>query len=255
MSLFVVLFAHRSGSSHLVSLLNSHPEIRAHGEVFDGVKHSEDGYTGQLTRQITKDGNSIKNPNPKTCVSLVEEWMDGKGGIQGFKFKFPKQAGLFPEVNNKMHEFGSSLKVVELRRSNLVRRALSHFNHLRIREMTGRSNFRSSGTTLSPIELDLDGFVVYVRRLEKLLGQFNDWVNGFPERYQLDYESLISESGSLRNLQRFLGVKEVRSLRSKVIKATPSRLEDAIANYSGFRDRMLQEGWGSFLDDEQSKAA
>ena len=258
MKLFVILFEQRSGSSHLVSLLNSHREIRARGEVFDGKKKlhgpnvnnritAKPATVADYERRITIDGHSILDPEPKQCLAVIQDWITDPSAIFGFKFKFAKQVKLFPEVNRCLQELNDQIRVIVLKGDNLVRRALSHFNHQRLRLQTGKSNYRGNGKVMDPIQLDLDLFVKYVEHLASLRKQFFEWTATFSNTLHVEYEELISDSGAVDRIQQFIGVQQVRPLTSRVVKATSTRFDHAIENYDLFHNRMITEGFQEYL--------
>src|SRR5438132_225109 len=119
----------RSGSSILVHLLRSHPEICAHDEVFSPDKVR--GLSGKYLQRSREDPGFIEwlsAERYRDPIRFLYKFVldpDGKKTV-GFKLKHDEL--VLPGYETVRNEIASNrkLRIVHLRRNNLLRRYLSH---------------------------------------------------------------------------------------------------------------------------------
>lgn len=252
---FVIWFEERSGSSHLVSLLNSHREIKCRGEVFafnqvDSAKQTSKepyfNFDGMLCRRrLCRFPGILLDPSRQQAMDMLWEWYNDRRKIQGFKFKHPIQAALYPEVDEQLRRWKDELKIVVLHRKNLLKRVVSRLNMIRFRQDFGISNARSNlgpVEQISPINVDVSATVAAIRRLRVQQTSFQAWYATYPQVLHIEYEDLLYDRDRVcQELQQFLHVKVVRPLRSKVKKISSDQLDIAVANYEELRQALIAD--------------
>jgi hypothetical protein len=212
---FVVLMqGGRVGSAYLISALDSHPSIRAYQEILVDKESSEqvEVYTRLLRSKVI---SKVKAVGFKTKLSDVVD---------------PET---FSEYLNR-----NGVKVIALRRRNLVKIVVSWINCERLFKATGRYHLYGSDDPVDPTHLDLDDFAVRLHCVSEQRDRFEEFVWGQLETQVLTiwYEDMFSSESheAISSVLRFLGVK-IRPVHGTTSKVTSDDLSDAIANYEELR--------------------
>jgi LPS sulfotransferase NodH len=208
---FIVLFPGRTGSTWLISCLDSHPAIEAEGE--------------QLVRR-----------SPRSQRRWVERFYGRRRRdvlARGFKTKL-KDVWDLDAFRDLLHE--GEARVIVLARRNTIKLAVSTINARRLHEQTGRWN-RSRGTEpLPPFDLDpadLERVIRECRERDERLAAFAGTLD-LP-RLALFYEDLLAEpEARLREALAFLDVPSA-PLVSEVVKNTDDDLSRVLVNYQDLR--------------------
>ena len=242
---FFIWFQHRSGSTHLVSLLNSHTDIDCRGEMF-GCFPVEDAklvaenanvraFGEQFYRRIINQfPGRIEDPTDEYCCNELEDFFfvgssTNETRVRGFKLKFPSQAKVFPEVSKRLLQAANDVNLVVLNRKDYLRRAISVLNLTHLQSKTGKANV-SENINLPPTSFEPGEVVRLIKYYESIQEEFDGWARNFPNRFELDYEDLqASEQSKLKELLQFLGVVP-KQLKSTTKKITPDKLESYVTN-------------------------
>lgn len=246
----------------LVSLLNSHPEIKCRGEMFAAIPMNQDSRDPKppdvhvrkfretyYYRRINLFPGHLEHPTDNQTVAQLESWFETDPMIRGFKLKHPSQFGLYPEIAKWLLD-QQDLKVIVLRRQNYLRRAISLFNMQRLQKETRLSNSRDSGE-FGPLWIDVDETVRLIRYYQTSQISFDQISDRFANTYQVDYQQLLDEATSdqtLNEVQQFLGVKTLAPLKSRTKKITPSNLKNAIENFDALSAALRKEGLEFLLE-------
>ena len=252
---FVIWFQERTGSSHLTDILDNHPEISCRGEVYyhsapckesderfdQAIEYAGEKYLRMLN--FCSDYRAIINsPDRNQLVRHFHYIYSMNAKACGFKFKFPVQFGLFPEVANEIRKL-PNLHVIALNRRNCLKRVISRQNMLRIQEQTqGACNLNSKNENAvdlqSKLTIDVPAIVSLTKYHLRKHSEFVAGIDGFFEPgssrrvLNIDYEDLlINEDQTAQKIFEFLGVDENAKVVSNLKKATPDNLADAIENY------------------------
>ena len=248
---FVIWFQQRSGSSHLVSLLNSHPEIHCKGEMFGcfpiaGIDDPNQDSNGRqlgdrlYRRLINQFPGRIENPADRQCVDELTAFLEEaptnlKRSIRGFKLKFPSQMKLFPEIVDTLRQQSSLLRVIVLTRKNYLRRAVSVLNLERIQQSTAQSNLKKK-IQLPATRFDVSEVIRLIKYYQSIEAEFSSWPKTFEQRLQVEYEDLVSNQNEVtQQIQNFLGVSTRQELTSKVKRIAPAKMEDLVENSDELR--------------------
>ncbi len=194
---FVILFYERSGSTLLTDLLNQHPEISCFPEVF---------YPDWPNKLPNKLPDPVI-PKSKIHKNLTLIYDKPKQGITGFKFKYPIQYNIYPEVVNYLEQNKQELKVIFLYRINKLKGAISKQNHARLIQTSNESNLKSqSKIELGPLELNIPRAIKNIRDRQLADRKFYQLTEAFPHRLFVSYESLLNERDkTLKSIFSFLG--------------------------------------------------
>ena len=244
-----MLFRERSGSTHLCTLLDSHPDILCRTEDFDNrrLNDSGDGHceldTDQSKHRLMtafKKGK-IVNPKPVRVRQHLHNIYSFPLTACGFKWKFPGQVNAYPELRDELHFIGGQLRILALTRKNVLKQSVSRQNMRR----SALANWRFHGqqerpsklSSHEPFHVDVDKTVSYARFLLRSQEAFQQCVESFEcvsnrPALQLDYESLMNErSRTLREIFQFLEVSPDVEVASETVKMTPDCLRTIILNF------------------------
>jgi LPS sulfotransferase NodH len=203
--MFAILCVGRCGSELLVSLLDSHPEIRCYGELFGKDPPREAfAFSGFDDPQEYLDDLASRSTEP------------------AFGFKLPLSSiSAYPDAVKTL----DGLRIIRLTRENVVAQHLSGilaFKTGRWKQHTGTESYGDVRHRPKPKKLlqALEALEERERRVDRL-------ARGHPT-IALTYERLTSEP--IDDIQRFVGV-EPRPLSSPYRKLRTRPMSDVIENW------------------------
>lgn len=261
---FVIFFAPRSGSTFVVSKLNSHPHVVCQNEVFHTVRVSEQDTIdpgiqlvslGKRTyyRRMSRRRVKTNSPSEKQTVRRMKQLFARKTGACGFKFSYPNQIECFPEIVAELQKLDPDLRVIVLRRRNVLKMAVSQQNLERIRSRAGSlriSNIHDD-KYLGQFHLDVDRAMREARVVADEQKILEPLLQPFEHVLRIDYEDMIKNVDcSMRQMLRHIGVSEKPELSSKYQKATPDDLREAIENYEELESKVKGTELEAFLSDD-----
>lgn len=216
---FILLFVERSGSTYLVTLLNSHPDTLALREEFSALRLKGRGAQEQLAR-----ARQIYTPP-----------LLGPHKAIGFKTKLVDILDLdgFTKI---LYEY--KCRVIQLMRRNSVKAVVSTLNADRLYQSSGTWNLLKEEDRMPPFAVDFEQF-------DQMLHERVQWdteMKAYTERLDLPkltlyYEDLLEdEGGFLEQVYSFLGVKP-KPVKGKTIKHTRDDLRAVLTNFDELRLR------------------
>lgn len=223
---FVILCLGRTGSTHLVALLDSHPDIRCFGELFPHERGTLDEeyapfwrddaleYVAELTGPVTEPAVGFKLP---------------LGSIQAH-----------PDALRLVEP--QDLRVVRLSRLNLL--AIFVSRRLLASTRGSQSSGDYGGATVS---LDPKQCVAMFKRTEEHERYLDELAAGKPT-VRITYEELAAGE-RLPEVQRFLGVEPV-PLKSGHGRARKRSLSETIENWPEVEDALRGSPYERFLQDD-----
>lgn len=220
---FAIVSVGRSGSTMLQHLLDSHPEVRCHGEEI--TKHPCVWSTqfGNLSmEQFLRDVRFVGPFRAIGIRMMIEHSLD------------------FPETWDVLHRLGCRLIV------NTRRNKLNQYISMKLARATG--DWSSRG--LYPetrIRLDPDDFIAHARAWALLEAQTAAVLDRFPTM-TVSYEAVLQGEG-IDEMQRFIGV-ELQTLRTDTVKARWQRREDVVENWDEVVSVLSRTRWAPCLDGE-----
>lgn len=218
MTRFVILCFGRTGSNWLCQLLNSHPSILCHGELFNPAGC---GWTGgnlanaRLASAWTETG---RDQDPEAFIEAVFDDHRGHEAV-GFKLLNWHQPGLLRDL---VREPG--VRKVVLRRENRVRAFVSRTRA----ELTGWYTHRPYDQLR--VRLEPDELLAYADRYDTFYADMRDQTVGSPALF-VSYEHL-GEPATHSALVEFLGVgSSGLPLSATIRRQSSGSLRAAIANF------------------------
>jgi len=250
-SRFILLGRGRSGSSFLMALLESHPNIKSFGELFhndsqERIKHSKDAPA--IDRQdnpVEYLENHIFIPYPPHIQAV------------GFKlFYWHAGAGRWRKVWDYLQH--PELKVIHLERRNMLNQYLSHRLAARSEVWATPHHKPDRNVTYNqPLELDPADCIKKMSIMFKERQEINTLFPANP-RLEVVYEDLVADQpAEIRRILEFLGL-EFRELQSPLVKQRRKKKTDLISNYAELKQAFIdglatgqtRAEWLEFFDDE-----
>jgi LPS sulfotransferase NodH len=224
---FVIFTVGRSGSTLLVSLLQSHEQIHCDDELFKRKLFSPLRYLRYKSRL-----------SPKS--------------VYGFKlntYHFRVQQTEHPE--DFLREIvNAGYQIISLQRKDLVRQAISHMYALERDKFhhnisQGNLDYEVFTVDLNALKSELELFESYKLQHEKLIAHF--------DCLQLYYEDdLLDETSHQRTVDRvadFLGVSSA-PVRTNLVKTTPPKISDFVTNYDDVAEFLRSTVYASSLSSD-----
>jgi len=249
-NIYMITCPARSGSTMLVHLLRSHPDICSHSEVF--TPNQITGITGTYGRKSRQQPDFIdrltieRNRDPVKFLYKIVLDLQGKKAV-GFKLKHEEL--VLPEYRRLRDEIVSDLdfRIIHLRRQNLLRRYLTWYIANNVSHVTlaveGDRIPDMPSVKLDPRECQQD-FEATQKREEKFTQLFARHPN-----FSIAYEEIVArEHGKLASLLDFLGVSQ-RELTTSTKKLGADSLRSAIANFDELRSYFAGSPYAEFFDE------
>lgn len=239
---FIINCAARSGSTMLVNLLRSNPQVLCHGEVIgaDRIGHIAGTY-GQARSQDSRVDETLAELRRADPVRfLYDVVFDAQGRkVVGFKFKTdealdPRHADIATLIREDR-----DIKVVHLRRRNVLDQYISHQVVL---HQTGMTLLKEGEDRpeVQPFEVDVRSAVEYVLDVLRREAESEHIYSGH-RSFAVDYED-VSQDGhpSLEGLQAFLDVapRDLTTPTRKILQ----RNDTLVTNIDDLREALRLMG-------------
>ena len=221
---FIIITRSRTGSNLLMSLLDSHPNVIAKGELFESLK-------GRTCKDVW---NEIYDKKPKHIQYF------------GFKiFYYHPIDSDDKEVWNYIKN-DESIKLIHLTRKNMLRTVVSR----QIAEKTNRwSNVDNKKIQITEKMVEID--INYCLNEFKLTKDYENKIRSEFKRefyMELTYEDLVKDKQEMMTrIFNFLGIENTVA-KSRTIKQNSEKLEDLILNYSELKEALEESEWSYLLD-------
>ncbi|MEO5324106.1 hypothetical protein PV773_12365 [Mesorhizobium sp. CC13] len=241
MKKFFILFEARSGSSHLVSLLNSSPQVTCYSEIYTAQ-------SAEVADQLTKafvEGRPLHTINRWALDDHRSIDVEKAPHVMGFKTKIYD----IPEPDRtlrQLHNAGATM--ILLTRTNVLKQAVSRAAGLALYQRSRLYNANSSDETVRSVTVDPDDVIafaeVYNANQVALKVRYEDWTR---PKLAITYEQLLADEiavvGCVRSL---LGLAPFES-RSQVSKNLDDSLQSAVANYDELAAALKGHPYSRFL--------
>jgi len=228
---FVILFLERDGSTYMISMLRSHPEIRALYERFAVMRQK-----GQSAQEQLAWAQEFFTP------PLI-----GRTAAIGFKSKLVDvldPAGFARLLHEKQ------CRILHMRRRNLVKAVVSKINARRLHEATGNWNLYEKSDRQPPMTVDPERFATLLREREEL----DEALATFVEQLELPIQTicyedlLLNRDDVLERIFSFLGVRAY-PLEETTMKHTKDDLHQVLENFDELRAPYLNTEYEPMFDE------
>lgn len=224
---FLVLFEGRSGSTYLKEALGSHPNIIARGEKIANMRRGEQQHDWVKQLYTQNFDSSLEAVGFKTKLSDVLD---------------PREFQIILRDLN--------CRVVHLVRLNVVKQVISMMRGELIFETTGKWNIYNPDEAIPAISLDVDNFLIRLRKTELRRKKLYDFVREIDlPVLRIYYEQLLVQPDpTFRRILRFLDVSE-QELRAQTQKNTNDDLRMIVSNFTELRACVTEQRYQSMFDE------
>lgn len=214
---FIVFADARTGGTHLMSKLNSHPDIFAVSEPF--AHHNLNTHAEQVAWMEEFYANQRKT----------------KFEALGFRTKIEHQSDLDQFVNVVNNE---KIICFSLQRRNLVKKAISRINAVALYKETNDYNRKSKDFKPKQYEVKPNKLVKEIEICEEQLRITSEFIGRLNNVNIIYYEQiLLDEQGFFDGIIEKLGI-EHKELKTTVFKNTGDDLSKSIINYDEIKERL-----------------
>jgi len=225
---FVLFGRGRSGTTALVSMLDDVPALHCEGEVL---------FRPVLFPRRHVLGRCARSPGPGYGCKILSYQ------IRDLQTRVRRPETFLRELH---HEHG--FQILYLRRTNLLRHALSNIRARREQYQQKKGEAASTGRAL---HVDPQHVLAWMRQSEGLRNFEERVLEGLPY-LSLTYEAHIRDAGhhqtTVDEVCAFLGV-ESAPVESSYQKVAPPSLREGIANYEEMAAALAETPYRSYLDE------
>ena len=250
----IILTTQRTGSTFLVTCLDSHPEVCCLGELLAGSRlfHvPEILYKWRYGPKAYRFLRSGAWYPTRVMRRFLDEGhlgsMDlGLHPVMAFKVMYNH---IRPPWTREFLRQRADIRILHLRRNNLLKAYVSNI----LLTVKRDNRWQPHATApVFPISMNISATaaLAYMRRA---IGEYeaHERLFGNHPRLHLSYETMIDgqtlRADVARDVCRFLGVAD-HAMQSKLVKINPERLQDMVANYDEFADAIRKSEFAEMLD-------
>lgn len=240
---FVLVCAERTGSNLLLGLLQSHPDCKVAGELFNPAMYESQTVPGfPLAEQATL--SRLRAEAPGALIQHVYERGERQGArAVGFKFMYGHAKASPAALDYLLGD--RRIHVIHLRRGNLLHRLVSH----RQAKSTGVwGRYAGAETVALPkIGLSVEEVVKDFRMIERRQAEYAECFKTHPV-LEVNYEELSAAPHEVgARVASFLGLRADVPLVVRYQKTGNASMRDAIINHDELKSSLPQ--WAAFFDD------
>lgn len=242
---FIILTQARCGSELLANLVDGHPQVTCHAELFSHVTGHPERFNSFLDRVPQKYDRN----DPATAVALAKIYLDTvfdeDRQYVGFKL-LVEQIDQHPYLPSLL--FGQSeepIKVIRLIRKNELKVLLSRVG-AKQRNLWHTTERVARQAIEMPTGEELLAELAAIRQANKRILETAPGNPGLVVAYE-DFQ--YEKRNTLKAIQNFLGVPEVQ-VQSPMRKITSDSLAEAIANYDQVRQTLMGTEFANCHEDQ-----
>jgi LPS sulfotransferase NodH len=247
MNKFILLSLKRSGSTYLVSALNSHPDIKCAGEIFKAINPLRiiyPGFSYSKTKNENFKSKALHYFNRSKIVNdhLNKIYAQNTDTIFGFKL-MPRQITRFPTT--KTYIIKNNIPVILLIREHYLERLVS----IKVASETKVFASKNTSNKINKITLNSQSIVHEIELMEKQSIEMKNLANQ-TKNIKISYEELTVTAieESQKSIFNFLGV-EHNNMEGATKKLIKNPLYDVIENYNEIRKVLLASKYKYLIND------
>lgn len=257
---FVIFNFPRSGSNLLCTMLNQHPEILCHQEVFNPLKIY---YSKDFHLLFDKDESTIQ-----------DDFFDGKAGLgskrqrdfkpehfvtQLWRYSYGASAVGFNLFPTHIPNMAPALirdkevkKVLLLRRNKVkcyVSRAIARKTN--VWDISKKKSRQNTFKTTTQVEVDPNRLLLWSRQYDEYFNSLRQQIGQFNQPFfEVAYEDLVGPLADKikAELLDFIGVsQQIEALQPLTKKQNPKKISELVVNYAQLRKELLGTELEKFL--------
>jgi len=250
----IILTTQRTGSTFLVTCLESHPEGCCLGELLAGSRLFHVPEFLFRFRYGTKVYRFLRS-GAWHPTRMMRRYLDegrlgsmnlGLRPVMAFKAMYNQ---IQPPWTKKFLVERKDLRILHLRRNNLLKNYVSS-QLLTVKRDNAWKPHTTTAVAAVSMPISVTGALDYMRRS---IAEFEAHEIAFKDhpRLTLNYETMIDGPGLradvARDVCRFLGISE-QPMQSKLVKMNPERLQDMVSNYDELASAIAKTEFAAMLD-------
>jgi len=248
---FIIFASQRTGSTLLVSSLNSHPEIRCHSELLNPkepqVNFKKWGrFHRQINRVLRRLYHVIRNTIPKIFLNKIIcyqidksiDWLGFKLFVDHMENKKYKQA-LTRYLESTDH-------YIYLYRANKLAVLYSYIRATETKQWSSRNHTSINNNNYDSFSIPIEVCQKYFARYEREEQTIKRYLSG-KSHLIVEYKELVQNyDHTMQRIQEYLRVTpEVLSSRHEKLRTRP--LHELIANYDELKEAFGDSKWSIFF--------
>ena len=247
---FMISCAARSGSTYLVHLIRSHPDLFFHGEILAGEKVN--GLLGEYEKKLQENPalrDVLFQEREKNPALFLYKYGFDTQGYKGVGFKYKTDESLLDEYRQRTEAVvrDKDIKIIFLLRRNLLAQYVSHQVVL---QQTGQTFavHEEDVPQIDKLTIDPQKCIVYIKNVinrQKQVEKMFLMHRTFHIRYEDIVEGAPEKKTVLADLQKFLGVQNV-DLSSPTKKIIREPLAKLVINYDEVCQELKRHKMGRF---------
>jgi LPS sulfotransferase NodH len=246
---FVILTTQRTGSTWLVTLLDSHPRVATYGELFLDAESRRPpfGAAGLERFAYFRGASGLRARRPLRTFAYLDQLFAGTDGTAavGFKLMY-SQLRRYPEI--ALYLCARRVRVIHLVRTNLLDMLISRaaMNARRVAHVTRDHQ----GVEALQVTLNERSLYGHMRALDAQVGTFRRVLRALRiPHVEVSYEQLVAGGSSLTSVVRWLGLPDAdaSSLTSQIVKPNGDGSSRLVRNYDAVSKRLQRTKYASFV--------
>jgi LPS sulfotransferase NodH len=228
---YVILFIERDGSTYLTSMMMEHPDVQAVYEQFAVLRQKNAAAADQLA----------------WAEQFLTPPLVGKKAALGFKTKLVDVLDL-PGFTQLLQRKG--VRVIQMRRRNMVKAVVSRINARRLYEASGKWNLYKESDRMPAAGFDPEQFDQYLKEREASDRELNEYVARLDlPKLHVEYEDLlVNRDAVLGRVFEFLRIRPF-PVQGKTLKHTGDDLHDVVLNFDELRGRYAGTVYAPMFDE------
>lgn len=240
---FVILAMPRTGSTLLTSTLNTHADIRCHGEIFRVNIKKIQGPVKVLNQVESKFlDDTYRRDNPFEFLEHVFSLEERVSAI-GFKLMLFQHRIVMRKIIQEQEDF----KIILLRRDNV----LSVYSSDKIAKATGQSIAgKKSVVKTAQVEFDVESFEAFWQDYEHEYHETKQLLESVNREYlEIEYNDLRSHQGFKKVLE-FVNVSPEKRMNTFSQKRNSDLITERFSNPEIVSDYLQSKGLEKWLTEE-----
>lgn len=238
---FIILTTARTGSSHLVYLLDSHPNIVSMGEIYNEVK-IWNLPEKSLLRKIPHL-KKLRDWQPEAFLKfLIFHKYPSQIKAVGFKLLYIQTQDSPGKKLLRYISAQNEIKIIHLKRMNMLEMFISNLMAIKTGIWTSNDGrYPKIRFSIKPAECQV--FFMYVEAQQKLFSR----LFRYHQILDVSYENLVDKPQyEFNSIQTFLGVK-THQLMPKIQKLNHRAMRDIVSNYEPLKQQFRKTKWSKFF--------
>jgi LPS sulfotransferase NodH len=246
---FALLTTQRTGSSWLTTLLDSHPEADAYGELFLAAEDSRPPWGAQTMDRFgsfrsAAPGRGQRSGRPGVTFAYLDRLFASNPTVRAIGFKLMyDQAARHPEA--LVYCLRKGARVIHLVRTNVLDVLISR--ELMLARDTPHATAERELTAVRVV-LEPDTIRRRLHALEAQTAFFRQLLRVLRFRHiEVRYDTLVSDPDAIQPVLRFLDLPADTALHSPLVKISDGKQSELVENYDAVAHALRRTRFASLL--------